>query len=1245
MNRILNLTSLPLLLTASLGIAACGGINVAPPATTADVAAPVACSTDDDCKSDSCRTGKCDATAKQCTYTMLSGWCFIGGACVLDGQQKPGDLCSVCDSGSTTEVYVSVQCGAGQSCEPTQGCVAEAPDTVVTGDEGPDVAGEDVPIVEDVPVDTPDAADDGVGPVACTTNADCTGKLDTAPCEAALCVAKTCAVATLPAGSACTPEGGTDSACSTGKCDDGGACVGELLSNVGCDDGSACTLGDVCQDGACVGTTKDCSDKNPCTKDSCDAVTGACASEPLPDGGVATPCDDENPCTGDDACTAGTCVGGSNLCACTSDADCPDDGDKCNGVQHCVTVSGGSKGCEVDPATVVTCIDAGDDACHKTACAAATGTCATSVQSGAPCDDGDACTFTDKCDASGACAGTSQECDDANVCTNDSCNGGACVNAPNASPCDDGDPCTDGDACASEACAGKAKACDDGNACTKDACEAGACASEPAFGDACDDGDACTKDDACDFGGCKGTALTCDDGNPCTDDACDSASGCTTASNTATCTDGNPCTVGDVCFKGACKAGAGALECPAGGACQVGACDAATGCKLVAASDGDACDDGDDCTSGDACQAGACAPGKNTCECKNDGDCASNDLCSGVHVCSANKCTVKPGTVVVCPASIDPCLTNECTPATGKCGPVAANEGKSCAADTACTTGQACKGGKCVGTSVLCPEKQCNAVSGCDPANGCLYTFANKGLPCDDADLCTEQDNCNSVGQCVGLAKKCDDGNGCTLDGCKSTVGCTATPVADKTPCEADANLCTADLCSSGKCQLGATKPCDDGVACTVNSCDKATGNCVYTPDNAACNDGNACTTDTCGATGCATPNVIDFTTCTDGDATSSPDFCFQGTCVGGVTTAVSPAKTLCKLTNVQGIDLAQSGADFYTTGNYATASWSINGCSAVSTQYTAVHRLTGEGALQSLGGTPGVSYAMADKVVVGTVVGLVDPAASTVDWASKLKTSLNLPAGVILAATGFAHTYTSKTTHFDHWMIAGYVPGTTIIPFAQRCTHALTTDSWSCLSPGFDTTVGTTKGLSWLGATLATASCGTAGCIGTAIAGDTLTAWASGSGTSVLLGDASAKHTLGLKLAGSGTPMGALQETSEISWHYGMNDLLVRCAGPKCASVTAPQDFGYWDWYGGFGYSGGVVLLGFEAKSGDSQLVFVPSGADWTSPKAYHAVTIQLDAATTSLPNAVLGTTTAGIYVLGNNSAGSAYTIWSFLK
>ena len=103
--------------------------------------------------------------------------------------------------------------------------------------------------------------------------------------------------------------------------------------------------------------------------------------------------------------------------------------------------------------------------------------------------------------------GAAPDCDDGNVCTDDSCNPATgCVNANNTAPCNDGDACT-----------------------TSDTCSAGACVG--------------------------GAAPNCDDGNVCTDDSCNPATGCVNANNSASCDDGDACTTTDTCSAGACVGG------------------------------------------------------------------------------------------------------------------------------------------------------------------------------------------------------------------------------------------------------------------------------------------------------------------------------------------------------------------------------------------------------------------------------------------------------------------------------------------------------------------------------------------------------------------------------------------------------------------------------------------------------------------------------------------------------------------
>lgn len=96
------------------------------------------------------------------------------------------------------------------------------------------------------------------------------------------------------------------------------------------------------------------------------------------------------------------------------------------------------------------------------------------------CDDKDACT-SNVCDGPNKqCSNpVAVKCDDGEQCTTDGCNkaDGKCTNTPYTGSCDDGNACTVGDLCGLKAgksvcLAGlKAKVCDDANLCTNDSCD------------------------------------------------------------------------------------------------------------------------------------------------------------------------------------------------------------------------------------------------------------------------------------------------------------------------------------------------------------------------------------------------------------------------------------------------------------------------------------------------------------------------------------------------------------------------------------------------------------------------------------------------------------------------------------------------------------------------------------------------------------------------------------------------------
>lgn len=717
--------ALGLFVAAGFGvlIAACGGITVPGDGQTA-------CQSDDDCQSSKfCRVGSCDTGSGQCTFTVTSGSCFVGGECFQSGQEKPGDRCSVCTPGLITTDFVARSCPDGQSCASGSGqCMVTGTDIVADvtpdvpedakSDVGPDVKPDASPDV------TADAETDG-GEPDCKINDDCTALLEPSGCQTAICIPASgeCLLIELPAGSACSPEGGGLNPCVKGLCDADGACAVQQLSNTACDDGKACTLGDLCVDGTCVGTPVVCDDGKSCTIDVCDPANGTCTSQPFPDA-ANVPCDDGNACTSDDVCVGGACKGGANACACEADADCVDDGNLCNGTPLCVTVGDGSKACEIDTATIVTCDTAGDSKCEKTSCVPATGKCELTVLANAACDDGDSCTFADKCSAAGACAGTPQVCNDDKVCTSDACVAGQCkFTALTGTACNPGtlsDP-----ACFVGQCAAS-----------------GECTAVPQTGIGCNDSNPCTQSDTCQAGVCVGTAKVCNDSNPCTNDSCNASGTCVFAPVTAAtaCDDGDACTKGDACAAGVCKGGSSICQCTTDANCT---------------------DDGNLCNG---------VP-----KCKTSGD-------------GSKACVVDPATVVTCSTATDgPCEDTTCGPTTGKCTKTPKPSTAVCDDLDACTTGDHCNGtGGCAkGTPKACNDSVACTSDSCAPATGnCVFSPDSKG--CDDGNACT-MDSCTATG-CVNVQAAefaaCDDGDGATkADFCFQSrcVGAlTVAPTVDK---------------------------------------------------------------------------------------------------------------------------------------------------------------------------------------------------------------------------------------------------------------------------------------------------------------------------------------------------------------------------------------------------------------------------------------------------------------------------------
>src|SRR5262249_26981423 len=246
-----------------------------------------------------------------------------------------------------------------------------------------------------------------------------------------------------------------------------------------CEDGNLCTQSGACLGGSCIGSNPIvCTAQDQChVIGTCDPAAGVCSNPAAPDG---TARNDSNACTHTDTCQAGTCTG----------------------------------------ANPVVC--APPDQCHEAGvCDPATGTCTFAPKvDGTSCNDGNACTQSDTCQA-GVCTGANpvtcsalDQCHDAGTCDPAT---GTCSNPNKAdsTACNDGNACTQSDTCQAGVCTGVNPAtcpaldqCHHAGTC---AAATGTCSNpNKADSTACNDGNACTQSDACQAGVCTGAnAVVC----------------------------------------------------------------------------------------------------------------------------------------------------------------------------------------------------------------------------------------------------------------------------------------------------------------------------------------------------------------------------------------------------------------------------------------------------------------------------------------------------------------------------------------------------------------------------------------------------------------------------------------------------------------------------------------------------------------------------------------------------------------
>ena len=728
-------------------------------------------------------------------------------------------------------------------------------------------------------------------------------------------------------------------------------CTGFAKTNdTPCNDGNLCTTGDTCQNGSCTAGSPYCGagDGNPCTQD-CVITTNIfgfpAASCPTPP--PADPNMIGQPCTLDGCGTCskkgdGSCLLSNSFCAdtniCTTDTCNFPKG--CNSINNsatqscytglagtqnvgvCIggtqTCSGGSLGAcigQVLPSTEI-CGNSSDENCDGSlingCCGDATVQTPNNAGVNEQCDDGNA-SNTDTCTTSclnARCGDTyiqtGEQCDDGNTSNIDACTN-ACLNAR----CGDtyiqiGEQCDDSNTVSTDACTATCQNAICGDSIVRagvEQCDDGAQNGQP---NQCNSTCSAITVPVCGNGAIE-SGEQCDDGNTANTDAC------TTTCQNAIC--------GDSIVR------AGVEQCDDGNTSDTDAC---LSCQNAACGDGqvqagvEQCDD-NNADNNDGCSSSCFFEPK----CPTL-ECLPKDPILDANNRAALDCTVSGGTnwtectITNCVEDPDPrvspkSLSVTCTIEGTSPPPI----GLSCTG-----AGGGCSGGGVPITPLVCdpkgPPQSCpllGTTSGtivnaaCSSGTQTCKTDgsgwnacqADTTQSCEDGNLCTTGEQCNSNGSCGGGSpvvcvddNPCDGSNSCDLaDGqCKlqgsipsnndvvnisgfnqlcfdlRLIPCLALEICGD-GIDNDCNLSIDDscpVCGNGTRESG--EQCDDnntnaGDGCSATCQNEICGNGIVDPRE-ACDDANTSNTDAC-TSSCQNAR------CGDGNLQTGVEICDDG--------------------------------------------------------------------------------------------------------------------------------------------------------------------------------------------------------------------------------------------------------------------------------------------------------------------------------------------------------------------------------
>lgn len=177
-------------------------------------------------------------------------------------------------------------------------------------------------------------------------------------------------------------------------------------------------------------------------------------------------------------------------------------------------------------------------------------------------------------------------------------------------------------------------------------------------------------------------------------------------------------------------------------------------------------------------------------------------------------------------------------------------------------------------TNLIAARVHLRTAQCCNARRMCLGDFTQADCFAQGGVAWTPTARCDQAAPCPCVTNAhCDDGIPCTIDTCSpqapgaDPIGCVLT--ANDSACGNSLFCDGIESCVLGTgCVAGTPVNCNDGVACTQDSCNEGTDSCDESPNDAACDDGLFCNgSETCHVTlGCKVgtpPDSDDGIACT----------------------------------------------------------------------------------------------------------------------------------------------------------------------------------------------------------------------------------------------------------------------------------------------------------------------------------------------------------------------------------------------